>query len=113
MTYDERTLYAGLYQAYAWMQGAANAPLIIHTPDKYFMDAKGDDVGFDLKKFMAVVTDFDDGGIHYWRLNSNHEHGQCVLTLQCTEDDSMPFLSTDPENDDFRLAYHFVEEAEA
>ena len=99
----EFAAYAGVYQAYAWQQGYEGKPVRFRLPDQYF-DNCDDEVaeGFNLKKFMAVVADFDEGAIHYWKFEEEEEDR--FITLVCTEDDSMRSL----DEDDFHLASYYI-----
>jgi len=93
MTTAELYAYRGVYQAYAWMQGWADAPIDICVPDENFYVGSDDfDSGFDLVKFFEVADDMDsEGAIHYWKMRV--EGFNTILTLACTEDSSMTFMT--------------------
>jgi hypothetical protein len=97
MTNSEFCSYQGVYQAYAWQQGYANAPVVFRLPDENFVIGEWGDEhcteGFDLLKFFRVVAEIDnEGAIHSWEyFESPGDRGPYVdrfVRLTCSEDDS-------------------------
>lgn len=89
---QERMVYAGLYQGYAWDQGARGAVAEYRAPDEFFwlgQSEEGDDrLGFNLVRFMACAADMDsDGSVHRWQ--AEVRNGDLWIRIGCTEDDSL------------------------
>jgi hypothetical protein len=100
-----RASYLGLFQGYAYIEGAANAVQKFRLPEEDSFQLDPDDwkaTGFSIRDLMVCVAHFDnEGNIFYFRFdkatNPNYDiYTDHFLYLACTEDDSFDAIDGQP-----------------
>src|SRR5262245_48813381 len=93
MSPQERAYYLGLYELMAWTQGYNQAITKFCFPDVAYSVWMEGAPTFrpSLFKFWDVVSDYDEGAIHLFRVHdASDNNGSIVLEMACTEDDTVP-----------------------